>query len=240
MPLTYKNTLLRAIEPRVLSQFRPSISRVELERGDLLQDLGREVAWVWFPECGLVSVTSETVDGESVSGASIGANGACGVFEACGSRQSFARVIVQIPGVAWRLKASVYRELFEASPGLRQAVHRYVESVLVEARQSAACNAIHAVERRLSRALLECADRSGTAPHLPLTQEVLANMLGVQRSTVAVAVSTLQKTGAIKSGRGALEIVDVAALERASCTCRRTIRFALSTIYESEVGVCDP
>jgi CRP-like cAMP-binding protein len=236
MPLSYKNSLLRTIEPRVLGQFRAAIASVELERGEVLQDVGREVAWVWFPERGLISVTSETVGGESVSGASIGANGALGAFEACGSRQSFARATVQIPGAAWKLKASVYRDLFEASPGLRQAVHRYIESVLVESRQTAACNAIHPVERRLSRLLLECADRSGAAPLLPLTQEVLANMLGVQRSTVAEAVSTLQKGGAIKSGRGALEIVDGPALERAACACRRTIAFAHKAIYESDAG----
>src|SRR3546814_4780255 len=96
---------------------------------------------------------SENVEGESVSGGMVGRNGAFGAFEACGSRLSYARALVQISGDAWRIRAVHYRELFDQPAGLRIAIHKHIEALLVEARQLVACTAIHRVEMRMCRVL---------------------------------------------------------------------------------------
>jgi len=118
-------------------------------------------------------------------------------------------------------------------------VHKYVEIQLTEARQFVACNALHAVDARLSRSVLEALERSRDGRLLPVTQETLAEMLGVQRTTVTAAVAQLQAAGALRSSRGVVEILDSGALERIACCCRETIRMARAEIYASDETVCD-
>jgi CRP-like cAMP-binding protein len=233
------NVLLRRLEPAVLARFRERLHMVDLTRGEVLQEAGDEVAWVYFPESGLISLASETLAGESVSGEVVGSDGALGVFEACGSRRTFARAVVQIPGTAWRARAATYREMFDQSASLREAVHKHVEVLLVESRQLMACNAIHTVESRLARTVLDSVDRSGCGPLLPLTQEALAQMLGVQRSTVTLCAAALQRARLIRTVRGAIEVLDRPGLEKAACTCRGTIAFARDEIHASLADVCE-
>jgi CRP-like cAMP-binding protein len=187
----------------------------------------------------LVSIVSENASGESVAGAMIGWNGTCGAFEACGSRTSFTRASVQISGSAHRIRADHYRELFDQSPAVRTAVHRHIESMLVEARQLVACTALHSVESRMCRALLDASERSHGGPSLSLTQEALAQILGVQRTTIAVTASTLQKAGLIRTGRGTLELLELKKLEATACACRSTIQYAIAEIYSSRDKVCE-
>ena len=207
MPI--RNQLLASVEPDVLAAMRSRLSRVEVDRGQVLHTVGEEIALVYFPITALIALGVETVAGEGVNVSVLGAEGAIGVFEACGSRHAYTRATVQIAGAAWRMPASAYRELFSESAGLRTAIHRYVELLLAEARQFVACNALHTVENRLARILLEVSDRSDTRP-LPITQDSLSQLLGVQRTTVAAGVSALQRQGLIRGGRGAIEILDVA------------------------------
>jgi CRP-like cAMP-binding protein len=231
--------IIDQLEPEVLDRFAARIESVPLEKGAVLHALGEPIEAVWFPERGLICLASDTIHGESVSGGMVGWDGAYGAFEACGSRKSFTHAMVQVPGRARRIRAGVYREMFDASLALRTAVHKHVEALMAEARQFVACNAIHAVENRLARALLDVCDRSNAGDLLPLTQEALANMLGVQRTTIAVSVSSLQKAGLIRSGRGALEVLDKARLEKAACSCRAAIAYAHREIYASAEPVCE-
>jgi len=166
-------------------------------------------------------------------------DGALGVFEACGTRQSAFLAEVQVEGSALVMAADDYRRMYEASEALRTAVHKYVEILLTEARQFVACNALHSVEARLCRSVLEALERSRDGRTLPATQEVLAQMLGVQRTTVTAAISRLQASGSLRSTRGALEVLDAGALERAACCCRDTLRMARSEIYASGEAACD-
>jgi len=234
-----KNVLLRQLEPAVLARFRERMQLVDLTKGEVLQEPGEAVEWVYFPEEGLISLASETVAGEIVSGDTVGWDGAVGVFEACGSRRTFARAIVQIPGRAWRVRGATYREMFDQSESLRSAVHKHVEVLLVESRQLMACNAIHGVESRLARAVLDALDRSGCEPLVPLTQEALAQMLGVQRSTVTLCAAALQRGRLIRTVRGAIEVVDRAGLEKVACACRATIAFARDEIHASLAEACE-
>jgi CRP-like cAMP-binding protein len=177
--------------------------------------------------------------GEAVQTATIGWDGALGAFEACGTRQSAALAVVRIDGAAWVMHDADYRRLYEASEDLRTEVHKHVEILLAEARQFAACNALHSVEARLSRLILEALERSRADDVLPATQETLAEMLGVQRTTVTAAVAQLQAAGAVRSTRGQLEVLDRATLEKTACSCREMIRAARADIRASDENACD-
>jgi CRP-like cAMP-binding protein len=238
MQIRHRNWLLSAIGDAELADFAARISRVDLRKGDELQMPSDRVEFVYFPDGALIGVTSETLAGESVVTGLIGFDGALGVFEACGSRKAHARGIVLVGGGAWRMRAADYRALYDASSDLRTAVHKHVEVLLAESRQSVACNALHAVEARLSRALLESADKCEGADLVALTQEALAQMLGVQRTTVAVSISSLQKQGCLRSGRGVVEL-NRDEIEKCACSCREILQLLRVEIRTTRTASCD-
>lgn len=234
-----RNALIASIEPELWAQFQDRFSPFECEGGRDLQRPGDDVDLVQFPTTAMVVLGVETLAGESVNVALLGPEGAVGVFEACGSRKIYHRATVQFSGVVWQSTAATYRALYESSLSLRTAVHKYIETLLVEARQNVACNALHGVEHRLARTLLEACDKSGSL-RLPITQGALAQLLGVQRTTVAAAVSSLQRSGAIRTGRaGGLEVLDYAAVEAAACSCRASLAFSRNDIRSRSVQICD-
>jgi len=233
------NWLLQAVEPAIRARFQARMRQVELVRGETLQRPGETVEKVYFPEGALIGLISAMPAGDAVQTATVGWDGALGVFEACGTRQSAFLAEVEIEGLAWAMSADDYRRMYAESEDLRTAVHKYVEILLTEARQFVACNALHSVEARLSRSILEALERSRDGRVLPATQETLAQMLGVQRTTVTAAIAQLQAAGAVRSARGVLEVTDPAALERAACCCRDTLRMARAEIYDSDENVCD-
>lgn len=237
--LPFRNLILSQLDSFALSRIGDRIQAMQVRRGDVLQDVNTLVQWVWFPEDALISIASENASGDSVTGGMIGWNGAYGAFEACGSRTSFTRGMVQISGKAYRIRADHYREMFDQSPALRSAVHRHIEVLLVEARQLIACTALHSVESRMCRVLLDASERSHGGNSLSLKQEALADMLGVQRTTIAVTASALQKNGLIRTGRGVVELLDMKRLEATACACRATIRSAAGEIYSSRGKVCE-
>lgn len=237
--ISCRNLILTSLESFLAPRFADRIQRVQLRRGGVLQEAGTTVQWTWFPEEALISVASENASGESVTGGMIGWNGAYGAFEACGSRTSFTRALVQIPGTAHRIRADHYRELFDQSAAIRGAIHRHIEALLVEARQLIACTALHSVESRMCRVLLDASERSHGGQSLSLTQEVLAQMLGVQRTTIAVTASSLQKSGLIRTSRGSIQLLDPKKLDATACACRATIGYATAEIYSSRAKVCE-
>ena len=236
---TRRNWLLRSVDPALLAQTEPRMRRLTLTRGQVLQQPGEAIENVYFPEGALIGLISALPAGDSVQTAMIGWDGALGVFEACGSRRSAFLAEVQVEGAAWVMSDDDYRRMYEASGDLRAAVHKYVEILLTEARQFVACNALHSVEARLCRSVLEALDRSRDGRLLPVPQEALAEMLGVQRTTVNAAIAQLQAAGAVRSSRGVLEVRDREALERSACCCRDTVRMARAEIYASDETVCD-
>lgn len=235
----HPNWLLKVLEPEVRAGFEQQLRLVELARGDVLQRPGEAVHKVYFPEGALVGLISAMPRGEAVQTAMIGWDGAVGVFEACGTRLSAFLAEVQVEGPAWVMVADDYRRMYEASDALRTAVHKYVEILLTEARQFVACNALHSVEERLSRSVLEALERSRDGRALPVTQEALAQMLGVQRTTVTAAIAQLQAGGAIRGARGLIEVLEPAALETTACVCREVLQAARAEIYGSEKKACD-
>ena len=234
-----KNELLRAVEPTLRPQLAKRLSVIELARGDALFRPGEAVARVYFPLRGLVGLLAETRDGQGVNSVMIGREGAIGVFEACGSRQFFAEAEVQVEGQAAVLSAAAYRELFNDSASIRTAIHRYVEQLMSETRQSVICNSMHGAQARLSRVILEALDRSGTGDTLPLTQETLARMVGTRRTTIAEILSRLQRETIISTRRGALNVERRADLEARACSCREGLRSVCAAIWQSSEPACE-
>ena len=234
-----RNWLLNALAPEARASFEPRMREVTLARGQVLLRPGEPVEKVYFPEGALICLFSTMPAGDAVQTTMIGWDGALGSFEACGTRQSAFVAEVRVEGAARVMTAEDYRRMYGASEELRTAVHKYVEILLTEARQFVACNALHSVEARLCRSILEALDRSSDGRTLPATQETLANMLGVQRTTVTAAISQLHAGGVVRSARGQVEVLDLGALEETACACRDILRSARAEIYAADHEVCD-
>ena len=153
-----------------------------------------------------------------------GREGVFGLISALFTRESFGRYIVQIPGTASQVEIEWLREAVNACPRLRLLLYRFTEALLAQTFQIVTCNAVHSVEARCCRWLLSTHDRV-EQDTLPLTHEFLAEMLGVQRSTVSATLRGLQTSGLIEQQRGGIAVVDRAGLEHVACECYRKIRF---------------
>jgi CRP-like cAMP-binding protein len=218
-----QNRLLAALASEDLALFSSHLVPVDLERGRLLYDPGDRIETVYFPLDGVISLMTLMENGAAIESATIGPEGALGLRAAVSPRQSLSRAIVQTPCKALRISASQLHEAWEKSARLRELIDHHNEALFGHAVQSVACNALHSVEARFCRWLLTCHDRISTDT-VALTQEFLADMLGVQRTTVTAVARTLQEKGAIRYRRGVVDIIDRPALEALACECYGTIR----------------
>ena len=218
-----QNLLLAALPPEDFGLIAPHLAQVELERGRLLYDPGDRIDTIYFPHDGVISMMTLMDSGAAIESATIGREGALGLPAAIAPRQSLVRAIVQTPAKAVRISAPQLHEAWEKSPRIRELVDRHGEALFGHAIQSVACNALHSVEARFCRWLLTCHDRISTDT-VALTQEFLADMLGVQRTTVTAVARALQEKGAIRYRRGVVDIVDRGALEALTCECYGVIR----------------
>jgi CRP-like cAMP-binding protein len=218
------NAFLRALRPESYDQLAAELAPVELRLGDVLYRPGDRVDWIVFPLNSMVSVLASTHRGEQVETAVVGNEGALGLVEALGAGTSFMSSVVQVDGRALRIAAGAFRRLVAADEDLNQLCWRLVELHVSESRQSGLCQALHPVDPRMARWLLECAERCGGRDVLPVTQEFLASMLGVQRTTVTAFAAQQQKAGLIRYARGKIEILDTAAMEARACECREATR----------------
>lgn len=217
------NALLRAMSAEDFEQLRPHLRPIALELGDIVHGPGDPVERVVWPEIGLLSVVASSFEGRSVETSMVGREGASALVEACGSGVSFMTVLVQVEGRAVSAPASACRAVADRSVAFRNLVTRYAEAMLAEARQSVVCQAMHEAEARCARWIMETRDRSGLTGSLPLTQEYLAAMLGVQRTTVTPIASALQQRGLIRYSRGRIDVLEPERLDAVACRCRRAI-----------------
>jgi CRP-like cAMP-binding protein len=218
-----RNHFLSGLSPADFDRLRPHLEHVELERDDLLVEPHAPLAAVYFPMSCILSVIVVMKDGREIESRTIGRESGYGLLNALGSRISFERVRVQIGGEACRLPIWVLSDLVEESPALLRAVASHGQATILQSAQSTACNAIHEVECRLCRWLLMTQDRLDSAS-VPLTQEHLSIMLGVQRTTITGAAQLLQEAGLISYSRGKIIIVDREGLERRACECYQAVR----------------
>jgi CRP-like cAMP-binding protein len=220
---TLKNRLLSALPTEDRGLLAPHFVPVDLEKGRLLYDPGDLVDQIYFPNEGVISLMTLMENGAAIEAAIIGREGALGLMAAVAPRQSLTRAIVQAPGSAVRIAAGPLHEAWSRSATLRDLVDRHNEALFANAIQSVACNALHAVEARFSRWLLSCHDRIDSNT-VNLTQEFLADMLGVQRTTVTAVAGSMQAKGLIRYRRGVVDILDRAGLEAMTCECYGAVR----------------
>jgi CRP-like cAMP-binding protein len=217
------NRLLGALSARDFAVLEPHLERVSLRRGDVLFEPGDDVNTTYFP-ClrAMASLMIVTRDGREVEAATIGREGAVGGIVSEGHKPAFGRAVVQIGGDALVIPTSHLEAAKTGSPRFGDLFSRYADALLAQMMQSVACNALHSAEERACRWLLATHDRAGDKI-IQLTQEALAEMLGLQRTTVNAVTANLQARGFIRTARGRVEIVDRPGLERAACECYRAV-----------------
>jgi CRP-like cAMP-binding protein len=217
-----RNQLLAAMPPKGFKVLEDDLEHVPLTLKKVLHERGRDITHVYFPTDGVVSMINEPGPAESVEIATIGREGMVGVPVILGAAAMPSVVFVQVPGEALRIKTASLVAAMNRDGDLRQLLLRYVLALMNQIAHSASCNRLHEVQERCARWLLLTHDRvSGDS--FPLTQEFLAQMLGVHRPTVSVAAGMLQKAGLIEYVRGTITIVDRKGLEAASCRCYKLI-----------------
>ncbi len=223
------------VQPQIRNKILGLLPSSELEtvlsRSEIVTIRSKEVVWqrderiksVYFPEDCVISLVTEMDDGDSVEAMTVGSDGFAGMAVFHGAPSSRLKAIGQISGAARRIPAEDFIKLVRECEAFHDLLHRYSQFVFETVAQSAACNRLHVIEQRCARWLLMSQDRVGRN-RFDLTQEFLAEMLGVRRPGVTVAMGILEKQGLIAHTRGSIAVVDRAGLEKASCECYRTIR----------------
>ena len=217
------NRLLAALPRDAFAEMSRDLRQISLVQGNSLFEPGAPLDDIYFPHSGMISLMVVTSDGRAVEISTIGREGAVGLHGALGARFSFTRAITQIGGVFSTIAASRFAQLVRAHAPVRDLIARYTEILWAESQQIAACNASHDAPARLCRWLLQTADRTGS-DLLPLTQELIAEMLVVRRTTVTLLAQALQRAGAIKYSRGHIEILDREKLRQRACECYSVIQ----------------
>jgi CRP-like cAMP-binding protein len=216
------NQLLASLPRDQFDRLLPYLTTVDLPQGLVLFEAGDEVDQVHFPHHGMLSLLAVLRDGKAIETATVGREGVAGAMAGLGLYKSLVRVVVQMPMGGSRIAATHFRTVAAGSDAVRNLSIRYNEVLLSQARVTAACNALHSVESRFCRWLLQSADRA-PGDTIALTQEFLAEMLGVRRTSVTEVASKVQAAGAISYSRGVIKILDRPALMRMSCECYETL-----------------
>ena len=192
---------------------------VELQAGDILHEVGEQIRKVYFPYAGVISILGVLSTGEAVEAATIGREGMVGLPVFLGSHVATTRTAVQVGGSALALDGAVFRTELKSEDGrLAIAMARYAEIMFFSAAQGSACNRVHSLSARLARAILTWHDRLGSEM-LPVTQDALADALGVRRAGVTAAISEFVRAGALRRGRGKLYLTRRKELEGHACEC---------------------
>jgi CRP-like cAMP-binding protein len=212
------NRLLRALPNRIRGQLLPDLEPVKCEREEVLVDADSSLDHVYFPDSGVVSVVAVYPDGSIIEMATIGREGSTGFQAVFGAKVSSVRLLVQIPGTAARMPRRIFVRAMETIPVFRTLMYSHVHAFLEQVMISAGCNGAHGLKQRLARWLLMMRDRAD-GDTLAITQDLLAEMLGVQRPSITNSIHALEKAGLIDCGRRRVTILDRDGLIRASCEC---------------------
>jgi CRP-like cAMP-binding protein len=217
-----RNVILRELPPHDVEMIAAAAEWVSLAGKDPVWAPNEPIKQVYFPETAVISLVT-LLDAGSIEAITIGNDGFVGLPVFHGPGSTVTRAGCQMPGRSWRLTSEAFMKVCGDSPALQRALNRYSQLVIETISQSAACNRIHVIEERCARWLLMSQDRVGTN-EIPLTQEFLAQMLGVRRPGVTVAIGILERAGLISHGRGRIAVTDREGLEAASCECYAAVR----------------
>ena len=222
-PHPRENRLLAALPGADYQRIAPHLERLSMPLGKVLYESGSRLHHVYFPTTAIVSLLYVMEDGASAEIAVVGNEGILGISLFMGGETTPSRAIVQSAGHAFRLRAALLKEEFARYGPTMHLLLRYTQALITQMAQTAVCNRHHSVDQQLCRWLLLSLDRLRSS-QLSMTQELIANMLGVRREGVTEAAGKLQDAGLIRYGRGRITVLDRPGLEKRSCECYEVVR----------------
>jgi CRP-like cAMP-binding protein len=228
------NGFLASLPEDEFELIRPHLFVVELKRSSILIEAGDPFKKVFMPHSGIISLVVRLVGGERVEIAMVGRDSLLGAFSTLGDPRSLGEATILVPGVATILDVTRLREAVNRSEHLRSMLVRHGQALFAQAQQSAACNASHAVERRLSRCLLRIRDLSGSN-NFVLTQEQIAQMIGARRNSVSIVAGALQQVGFIHYSRGHISILNPVGLLENACECYSAVKTQYERLLTSDI-----
>jgi CRP-like cAMP-binding protein len=232
-----QNHLLAALTMQERKRLTPHLELVSMPLGDVLYESGNELRYVYFPTTAIVSLLYVMLDGASAEIAVIGNEGIIGVALFMGGETMPNRAVVQSADHAYRLKGHLLKQEFNRSGNLQHLLLRYTQALLTQMAQTAVCNRHHTLDQQLCRWLLLSYDRL-PSKELIMTQELIANMLGVRREGVTEAAGKLQKAGLIVYRRGHITIINRTGLEARTCECYAVVKKEFSRLLP-EINICN-
>jgi CRP-like cAMP-binding protein len=218
------NHLLAELPPDERERWLPALEPVTMPLGQVLYESGRPFGHVYFPSTAIVSLLYVMQDGASAEIAVVGNEGLVGIALFMGGETTPSRSVVQIAGAGLRMPGQLLKEAFHRSGPVMHLLLRYTQALITQMAQTAVCNRHHSLDQQLCRWLLLSLDRLRPSLEIVMTQELIANMLGVRREGVTEAASKLQHAGLIRYRRGHITVLDRAGLERRTCECYRVVR----------------
>jgi CRP-like cAMP-binding protein len=224
------NFILARLTDEELGALSPHLSVVKLIFGEVIAETHERVRRVYFPHSGIISCVVDLAGGGAIETGMIGKDGVCGALQALDDKISLNRIVVQVAGEASVIDSDRLRDFALNSPNLRKVLVKYDLLFMAQVQQTAACNAVHNVRQRLCRWLLRMHDLQG--PNLELTQEFLAQMMGVRRTSVTDVAKELQKAGLISYTRGKIHISDVDLVKAWACECEEDLRMHHKHIFD--------
>lgn len=223
------NRLLARLDGVIFASLEPELSFTRLEQGYVLTETHASAQKVYFPHDGIISCVVELAGGGAIETGMIGRDGEFGVGPALDHRVSLNHVVLQVAGDVSIIDGDRFRRLAEEHPSLRAGMVAYEQFFLAQVQQTAACNAVHKVQARMCKWLLRMHELTGD--DLPLTQEFLAQMMGVRRTSVTEVAGDLQRAGMIAYSRGRIRITDLAMIQRTSCECEAAIKSHYARVF---------
>jgi CRP-like cAMP-binding protein len=231
-----RNKLLSTLPRDVRERLEPHLELVPLKLGASVYEAGGKQPYVYFPTDSIVSLLYVMKDGASAEIAVVGNEGLVGISLFMGGETTPSRAVVQSAGRAYRLRAKMLKEEFEFGGPLQHLLLRYTQALITQMAQTAVCNRHHSIEQQLCRWLLLSMDRLPTNV-LTMTQELIANMLGVRREGVTASAGKLQEAGLIHYSRGRITILDRAKLEKRVCECYSVVRREFERLLPEEIAL---
>jgi CRP-like cAMP-binding protein len=217
------NQLLAALPEADYQRLAAQLEPVQMQAGQLLHGAAAPMRHVWFPVNGIASMLSTMRNGNATEIAMIGNEGMVGISLLTGGTHAQTDIVVKTPGLGYRLREGIIREEFRRCDSLRNILLRYTHALFAQTAQIAACNRHHSIEQQLCRFLLSSLDRLSSS-ELRMTQEFIANALGVRRESVTDAARRLQGAGLIRYRRGRIKVIDRRGLESGVCECYAVVR----------------
>lgn len=231
-----QNHLLDALLKAEFDRLSPNLVHVELPLGKVMYESGGLLEHVYFPTTSIISLLYVMENGASAEIAVVGNEGILGISLFMGGETTSSRAIVQSAGHAYRLEAQLLKDEFNRAGAVQRLLLRYTQALITQMAQTAVCNRHHTVEQQLCRWLLLSLDRLAS-DELIMTQELIANMLGVRREGVTESACRLQKDGIINYSRGRITIIDRKKLESRSCECYKVVKAEFDRLLPALHGI---